>query len=283
MGELKLEKRNTLELRKTLELKAEELEKLKTLQQKEVELNLEKRKTLELEEAELKEEKRKALELEEEELEKRKTLELKEEELKLEKRKTLELKEEELEKLQTLELKKEELKLKEEEQKKEWEKLALEQMGLKKSKEDLERLVRKVQDKPSHFSRVFGSLFSPCRRLVMPFSQVLSECRLPFGSLGRSLSWSNGWSLPSLRVPGLYIGEFCSSLSSIFSRGIFSYFQSLFNNIGKIVIIVFGISCASLVAFSWPAIHFFLRVHFMPLEIMFMNVRVARRLLFHVS
>merc|ERR1712136_642501 len=168
----------------------------------------------------------------------------------------------ELEKLQTLELKKEELKLKE---------------------EDLERLVRKVQDKPSHFSRVFGSLFSPCRRLVMPFSQVLSECRLPFGSLGRSLSWSNGWSLPSLRVPGLYIGEFCSSLSSIFSRGIFSFFQSLFNNIGKIVIIVFGISCASLVGFSWPAIHFFLRVHFMPLKITFMNVRVARRLLFHVS
>merc|ERR1712136_528431 len=126
-------------------------------------------------------------------------------ELKEEKRKALELEEEEL--------KKEELKLKEEEQKKEWEKLALEQMGLKKSKEDLERLVRKVQEKPSHFSRVFGSLFSPCRRLVMPFSQVLSECRLPFGSLGRSLSWSNGWSLPSLRVPGLYIGEFCSSLS----------------------------------------------------------------------
>merc|ERR1712136_417569 len=52
-------------------------------------------------------------------------------ELKLEKRNTLELR-------KTLELK-------EEEQKKEWEKLALEQMGLKKSKEDLERLVRKGQ------------------------------------------------------------------------------------------------------------------------------------------
>ena len=59
-------------------------------------------------------------------------------------------------------------------------------MGLKKSKEDLERLVRKVdsqsiencrgkvaitpQEKPSHISRVFGSVFTLCRRLDMPFS-----------------------------------------------------------------------------------------------------------------
>ena len=138
----------------------------------------------------------------------------------------------------------------------------------------LEEVAITPQENPSRRSSVFGSLMTSCRRLCVPFSQVLLICRPPFGSLGRSFSWFNGWSLPSLR---------CSSLSVIFSCSIFSCFQSLPNKIGKIVIIVCGLSCASLVVFSWPAINFFIRAHFMPFKIMIMNVRIVHRLLLYIS
>jgi len=139
------------------------------------------------------------------------------------------------------------------------------------------------QENPSRRSSVFGSLMTSCRRPSVPFSQVLLKCRPPFGSLGRSFSWFNGWSLPSLRAPGFYLGEFCSSLSGIFSRSIFSCFQSLLNEIGKIVIIVCGISFASLVVFSWPAFKIYIRAHFMPFKIMIMNVGIVHRLLLYIS
>merc|ERR1719284_268734 len=154
----------------------------------------------------------------------------------------------------------EELKLKEEELKLKEEQLTLEEEPMEPN-EHLEKYSEEVpitpQENPSRRSSVFGSLMTSCRRPSVPFSQVLLKCRPPFGSLGRSFSWFNGWSLPSLR---------CSSLSGIFSRSIFSCFQSLLNKIGKIVIIVCGISCASLVVFSWPAFKIYIRAHFCSLR-----------------
>ena len=55
------------------------------------------------------------------------------------------------------------------------------------------------------------------------------------------------------------------------------------SSIGKIVIIVCGISCASLVVFSWLAIKIYIRAHFMPFKIMIMNVRIVHWLLLYIS
>jgi len=141
----------------------------------------------------------------------------------------------------------------------------LELQGLERKVEHSQEVAITPQENPSRRSSVFGSLMTSRRRLSVPFPQA------------------PGWLLPSLRAPGFYPGEFCISLSRIFSHSIFSCFQSLRNRIGKSVMIVCGISCALLVVFSWPAIKFFFHAHVVPLKIMFMNVRIVHRLLLNIS